>query len=120
MPFGIALRNCTLHEVSRQETQPDAEARDSSCARNDTLATRRWSLSCNGEARSGNHVEVGKHGKVGKDADDRLTDREAARIEGICANADLVAVEPAVPVAIRNSGIRAERGFIRVQETITV
>jgi hypothetical protein len=104
-----------LHEVSRRETQPDAEARDSSCVRNDTLATRRWSLSCNREARSGTHFEVGKLGKLGKGTVGPLTDREAAGIKGISADADLVAVEPAVPVAIRDSRIRAERCFVRIQ-----
>ena len=112
MPSGVALRNCKLHEGSRRETPPDAEARESSCARNEKLATRRWSLACNRKARSGNHVEVGKDGK---DADDRLTDWETADIKGISANADLVAVEPAVPVAIRDSRVRSKRGFIRVQ-----
>src|SRR5215203_4321390 len=54
-------------------------------------------------------------GKDGKDADDQLTDWEAASVERICANADLVPVKPAVAIAVRDSGVRAERGFVRVQ-----
>jgi hypothetical protein len=86
--------------------------------RNDTFSRRRGSSSRNREGRSGNYVEVGKDGKLGKlgkDARGLLTNREAAGVEGIGANADLVAVEPAVPVAIRDARVRCERGFIRVQ-----
>jgi hypothetical protein len=54
-------------------------------------------------------------GEDGKDADDELTDWEAASVERICANADLVAVKPAVAIAVRDPGVRAERGFVRVQ-----
>jgi uncharacterized protein (UPF0548 family) len=65
-------------------------------------------------------IEVGKGGKDGKDADGPLTDWEAAGVEGIRANADLITVEPAVSVAICNSRVRAECGFVRVQQSITV
>src|SRR5215207_1342068 len=49
-----------------------------------------------------------------------LSNWEAAGIEGIGANGDLVAVEPAVAVAIRDSKVRAERRLVGVQQAITV
>src|SRR5215211_6904355 len=62
-------------------------------------------------------IEVGKDGKgVGS----QLTNWEAGGVEGICANADLVAVEPAVAIAIRDSCIRAERRLVSVKQSITI
>ena len=60
-------------------------------------------------------VSTYRNGKLGKGAGSQLTDWEAGGVEWICANADLVAVKPAVAIAVRDPGVRAERGFVRVQ-----
>src|SRR5687768_12226528 len=54
-------------------------------------------------------AKMAKVAKVAKMRVARLSDRETAGIEGVGADADLVAVQPAIAVAIRNSEVRAER-----------
>jgi hypothetical protein len=52
---------------------------------------------------------MAKVAKMAKMVGAGLTNREAVGIEGVGADTDLVAVQPAIAIAIRNSEVRAER-----------